>query len=617
MSAMVDQGASLKAARTGARPARVRLDPLVAVCVGPAAASAAIIVAGQVITTVSDRPPLVVVVTAGALLALGIALVSLGPRTIGRIRIGRPTLRDAALASLFLVSAALVAQLTFHLAFFSPTTYTVDAAHHAAIVRWIVDSASLPVTDRFRLGSWNSYPTWSHLIPALVSKATGLQPITAMWLVALAAVFLQWPLTAVLVRSVRPSTHWAFSVIPSVLMLLAWRYTIGLVTWDFFYSQLFGLFLSVAAVVVMAVSWHQPSRRWVPLTIVLGLASLLCYPQQGAIVPAAMLGVFCARRRQRLPRRSLVALVMTTSVVVLGVIAWLRSRNYFNSGVILGASEGEVALPSTRTLGGWIPAVLALLGFLLLARATARRNGAAGALLGAGMAPLTLAFALVSVKHGYPVQIHVTSYRIAKNIYSAVPFGAAAGAVALAAAFQTTSRGRSRVAFVLSSIVLLAVASRPKPLSGVSTQVAQRDAYELTRWAAHHLPSGSVGIVGPGLEPYTLWNAALWSPTDTPRDASGFYTLIDYLAGGTGLGALSGGRSVRWADWPAGTTTEEYLLASGDGFAARYGARVGVAVVRRNGHAVLFRRVDSGGPTASAPLESVTGQPQLGAAGLP
>ena len=606
---------------------RSTIGALTAVSLGVSLIVGCIIVAARVLSLVGLRS-LGACGVGGAVLFAIICLASVG-RDVVRLRIARPTRAEAALVLLALAAGWLIASRTFDLSFFAPTTFTVDAAHHAGLVTWMVDRGHVPHGFQPELTSFSDYPLWGHVVPAIASSITGLEPITTLWLMALASVVLQWPLTAVIARAVTRGRSWAVAAVPMLLMILAWRFTIGLATWDFFFAQLVSLFMAVAGVafIASAEAAAAPIRRWIPASAVFSAAALFTYPQQAIIVPLSAAAALLTRKYARRPSIVAVAGVSVAAIVVVALaVVLLRSQNYLTPQALLGAGEGSVTQPAMRTLGGWLPTALAIVGaFVLVARARSR-DGAAGAAIGAAAGPTLLGLGLWAAKSGFLVHLDVTSYRITKNVYSAVPLVAVLAAVAVGWAFErraTRTPVRPTLALVVTVVAVLAVSSRPKPLSGVAVPLVSRDATTLGTWAREHLDVLRVGVVGPGLEPYTLWFSALLRPVPTdPAGLDASTAVATYLRGDAPANTPLTLASTRWSAWPLGPSTEKYLLVSGLPFVNQYLARPGVRVLRRRGDAAILvrkERSDQGAVAATTGGASGadSGHAEQGTAGLP
>ena len=592
---------------------------LTAVSLGVSLIVGCVIVAARVLSLIGLRSLTMCGVGALVLFAL-VCAASLG-RGVVRLRVARPTRAELALVLLAVSAGWLIASRTFHLSFFAPTTFTVDAAHHAALVNWMVDRGHIPRGIQPELTSFSGYPLWGHVVPAIASSITGLEPITSLWLVALASVVLQWPLTALIVRAVSRSRSWAVTAVPMLVMILTWRFTIGLATWDFFFAQLVSLFMAVAGVafIASAEAVGSPIRQWLPAAAVFSAAALFTYPQQAIIVPLAAAAALLTRRYARRPSTAAVAGVAVAAFIFVALaVVLLRSQNYLTPQALLGAGEGSVTQPSMRTLGGWLPTALAIVGgFVLIARAR-KHDGAAGAAFGAAAGPTLLGLGLWAAQRGLVVHLDVTSYRITKNVYSALPFVAVLAAAGVGWAFErwsTRSTLRPPLALAVSVIAVLAVSSRPKPLSGVAVPLVSRDATTLGTWAREHLDVRSVGVVGPGLEPYTLWFSALLRPVPTdPAGLDASTAVATYLRGDAPANTPLTLVSTRWSAWPQGPSTESYLLVSGLPLVRTYSARSGVKILRRQGAAAILER--SSLPAADRKDDPI-GKPALGVEGLP
>lgn len=615
-----------------AEPVPLRVRALTAVTLGLSLVIGCVIVAARLLSLLGLRT-LVHAALGGIVLLAAVGLASLGRRDLLRLRVAAPTAPEWTLLALCLLAGWLIASRTFHLSLFAPTTFTVDSAHHAGLVNWMVARGRVPIGLQPELTTFSSYPLWGHVLPAIVSSATGLQPITTLWLMALASVVLQWPLTALICRAASRRRTWDYSAVPILVMILAWRFTIGLATWDFFFAQLVSLLMAVAGVAFMASaeSVRAPIRRWAPAAAVFAGAALFTYPQQAAILPLAAFGALLTRRYARRPsRRAVSSTVAAACALLVLAVLLLRSQNYLTSQTLLGAGEGSATTFSMATVGGWLPVALVVLGAFVLAGDVRRHHAAGAVALAAAVAPAALGLALWAAQRGILVKLDVTNYRITKNIYSAIPFAAVLAGVAVGWAIDgrvpAKPRGHDRVrakdggvgiVLLATGLTVLAVASRPMARSGVAVPLVSRDATELADWAHDNLDVQDVGIAGPGLEPYTLWFAALLRPVppDPPNlDASTAVAL--YLRGPAPASSPVTLASTRWSAWPQGPSTERYLLISGLPEVRAYLRRPGVSLLRQQGTAAILER--SGAPEPpSPPIGADMGRPEQGVEGLP
>ena len=589
------------------------ISPVLMLCAAPAIGIAALVVAAQLATLRSNEPRLGTVVLIAAF-GVGVVVLCSFDKAVFKVRIARPSYLEVGMFATTLLCALLISSRTFDLRFFAPTVYGIDGAHHAAIIRWIIDHGRIPRGYKADLGTISGYPPGAHTLPSVLSITTGLAPITSLWIVSIAAVFLQWPLVALIANAAARRRNYGATLVPPIVMMLAWRFTIGLITWDSFFAQAVGLYLCVAGVAVVARSFNSnvATRRWLPTAGLLGFASLIVYPQQSAIVPAAVVAGLLTRRHAAVPARLRFAFVTATvALSALFAYGYLRSQGYLVRSAVLGNGEGSVTLPTSNTLGGWLTIALVLVGVLVLVCESARRHASSAALLAAGASPAILGLGLWAAQRGYFVHFHVTTYRIAKNVYSAVPFAAAAVGVAVSWAFERARLPRIR-SFGIACVIAMSVASRPKSLGSTSSPLADRDAYELTRWAAFHLRPTDVGLVGPSLEPYTLWFSALGRPVDKLRGPESSSAVTYYLAGADEILVSSNRRSMRWVDWPNDKTHETYIVVMGTSLVDDYLARPNVELIRRNGSAAVLKRV-----RGELPSSAGVGTPQQGAPGLP
>ena len=586
------------------------ISPVLLVGLLPAAIAASVVAANGV-AHVFDRATPLIVSALALLCGAVVAVLTFGvarraePRQ-HRVRAGRLSREEVYLLVLLLIAAAFGASRAFGFHLFSPTTYSVDVGHHGAIASWIVDNREVPRSAGGGLDPVSAYPTGPHMIAALLSIASGLTPLTTIWLVALVAIFGQWPLVVSLCRSVSPNRHAVGSLTAVTALLLVPRYSLGIATFDFFYPQLVSIWLAVAGVAwVVATSDRFTARTWLPTATLLAVGAGLAYPQQGAIVPVAVAGCFATGlRRSQLTRRNLVVGVLGVFGAVVAARAVLVHstwRAFLRS--VQGTAEGAVARGTIGDLGGRLMLILSMIGLLVLFRRVLRRHRPSAALAGAALVPVCLYLVLLAGQRGFGWHLTITSYRVNKNLYAAVPFGAACVGVAADAVVAGWRRIGRNAAMALAAVALLAVATRPRPLAGVSTEIATQDAYGLARWARLHVDPNSIGIAGPGLEPYTIGFTALHRPVGK-----------GYLAGDIdpALGLIELSR--RWDAWPADKSSEEYLLVDGRDLVARYLSRPGSSVVRRQGTAALFRR-DSARRQTGEP--SALGSPEQGATGLP
>ena len=469
-----------------------------------------------------------------------------------------------------------------------PTVFTVDAAHHGALVAWIVDHqrlASVTATVDPLLGGLTAYPQGGHVSSAILSWASGVPPLTALWLVAVGSVATIFVVVAALACETSVHRSGVAGIVAVCLCLLAWRFTLGMVTVEFFFAQAVGLAITMAGVlaVVVGVRYRLAWWRWAPASAVFAAASYFTYPQQAAMVPCALgIGVWSTwrRDRERIGPKAIAAAVAGMALAVAAGLLLLRRSGFLNSGALFGQGEGVVATLQVARVGGWVPVVLVVWGVVVNVRSVFLRGPrvptegvpAAAVVLGAFAVPVGLALGLWSLQHGFPVHAPVTSYRISKNIFAAVPFAAVIAGSGVAA-LVPMGGVRTRAFAVAAAIVTMVVPFQPRILALTRTPIVSADGYALARWAGLRFDPTDIGLAGPGLEPYVLWWAGIRRPIPVdPNDHAEVPTFT------------------RWADWPARGPATRYLLVSGRELADRYAQRPGVRLVRRLGTAALFER---------------------------
>ena len=155
--------------------------------------------------------------------------------------------------------------------------------------------------------------------------------------------------------------------------------------------------------------------------------------------------------------------------------------------------------------------------------------------------------------------------------FTAVPFAAVLAGIGVGSIPRPGFVRSPWVAWAAALVTVL-VPLQPRLMGTTLSPIVSSDSYALARWTADRYDVADVGLAGPELEPFTLWIVGLRRPLD-PDPA---VVLLPF--------------STRWADWPLGPTSEHYLLVSGNRLVARYAARHGVELVRRQRSAALFER---------------------------
>ena len=460
----------------------------------------------------------------------------------------------------------------------SPVVYGVDPARHVSMTAWIVEHQRLVQGVEPQLGGLSNYPPGGHVLAAVLSWSTGTTPLAATWIVVVASVAVAISLVAALAGEVTPGRTALPGLVAVCLYLVAWRFTVGMITYEFFFSQAVGIALSLSGVLVVVaglkaqVSWW----RWAPAAAATAIASFVTYPQQALVVPAALaVGTWSWWRRDKNGfgvRAIGVALGVLALAVAVGVVI-LRRSGYLSSGAFFGVGEGAVTTLSVGRVGGLVPVVLVAWGIVACVRLTMTKVPVASVVLVALAVPVALASGLWLLQHGVLFHAPVTQYRIAKNVFTAIPLAAVVAGIGVGSLVPPLTL-RSRVVALGAAFVTVLVPWQPRMMGTTRQAIVSADGYALARWAAARYNTTDIGLAGPELEPFTLWIAGLRRPLDS--DA-----VMEELVP----------RAKRWADWPTGNTTEHYLLVSGNRLVARYAHRPGVTLVRRHGSAALFKRV--------------------------
>jgi hypothetical protein len=481
-----------------------------------------------------------------------------------------------------IVALVLIRQIGFTLV---PRIGSSDFGGHGGLVTWITEHRGIPNSTVWPVGMSN-YPNGAHLPAAMLSMITGLPPLETLWILALVAVVGQWPLLVCITRLITPSGAWWTSSLSLIVVVLMFRYTVGIVTFDFFYGQLAGEWLVLAGVAQAVSVLRRGSAKlavgWVKVAI-LGLGSILVYPQVSVVMLGAAGVTLAVAPMKRKTRTALFGSVLAAGLVGVAV---LRTTVYWSAALIAG-SAGESARPNVADVGGPLVAALALVGLGLMAWRVKRARELAP-VLGGLAGPLSVVVAMLALRGGFPVRLAVSDYRLVKNFYSLTPFAVIAVTVACDASIRLIhgwiqpirngdvprqikpSRfgelfGISVVAVVASAAMMLVeyprIAVRP---------IYDRDVYRLGRSLPTSIREDELGITGP----WVAVNVMRWSgigPEVTEANPVEFP------------------RSIQWEKWPDKSVTAKYLLVTRQ-LAPRFSSRPGVVVDRERGNAVLLRR---------------------------
>lgn len=476
-----------------------------------------------------------------------------------------------------------------------PHLNAADPAHHGAIVRWIAETGRLPEPGP-RLEGLAAYPVGAHLIAAVLTVLSGQTPISGMWWTAIGAAAAQLFAIAWLTRICSRTRSYAGVGVAVILWLGAWYFGIGAVTISFFFAQAVAVSFSLVGVgLVVLGATGMEARKWLPATLVLLVATVVTYPQNAVVIPAA-LGVLALVRtvpriRAMSAQARLRALLGSAALLVVlggGIIGKAAGSPYLTRQALYGMGEGGLPPLSVSTVGGLLAIAMFAAGTINVIACAARGDRGALVLSAALAAPATIVIGLAAIRWvGEPVTI----YRITKNIYAILPLLCVAAGVAVAATqvevtaalrrlsgpvpllARTPERRRSRApSWVAVAALLVALGStlRPSPLRLVSEPLVNQDAYKLGTYAATNYNVKDIGVAGEGISTYVLWFVLFHENTFDSADQ-----LVQRLT--------------VWDDWPNGRRDERYLLVDAS-VASRFVTKRGVKVIARRGGARLLER---------------------------
>ena len=456
-----------------------------------------------------------------------------------------------------LLVGTVLARRVFDWPFFAPRGFSVDGAHHGAIVEYIAAHLRFAEGTHTSLDRFAQYPNGGHLLAAIASRVTGMFPIRAMGLLAFICLLMILMMGGVVASLVTTNVagsaeHFAgqhrysptiAALSVPVLGFAASRFTIGMIAHDYFFAQLVALALvcgGVAALVVFATS--QPRTTSEPKTIsqpktssphqvvtplvclVLGLfsaASTFVYPLQIGLLPFAVGLVWLTCRE----RQWLVA-TLVSGLCVVAVLAF--TIPHLGASRSMASDEGVIARPHLAELGGLATALFVCEGLLLLGSRGRRYRSHASvrskafpaatsvAVAGPFLAATAQTVGLLVIRHlpGLPTISRYTAY---KNVYLAVPFGIVIAAIGVGHAWSATPLLRSRFASsILVGFLLLypvVSATRRSDLTNASRPLVSEDAYRLLRDSRRLIGDAPIAILAPDIEPYALAWTALQRPT--------------------------------------------------------------------------------------------------------
>ncbi len=488
------------------------------------------------------------------------------------------TRRDALVALSFLAVAIILVRVSLHGSTFAPVTFSVDLAHHGAVVEWMRVHQVIPTGSIPTLGGQANYPAGSHTITAVLSWLIGLAPLQTMWVVSVGLILSIWLTSGSILHSLIGPSGRPYWLVPIAVSLACWRFTLGMISYDFFFAQLFGIWIAMSSLAAM-VWWSARNTHIANMVGVALLASSAClfsYPQSA---PIPIIAVSAQLAVGRFNKRTAVVGGAVFSGVLLAVFAYSRSTGV-DVGSITGIGEGARTPITISMIGGWVVLWLFLVGLFELVRS--HTSSGVRSLIGAMLAPSLLAtlFALLrlDIFGGYPV----TDYRIQKNIYALMPFAVIVASYGVVRAalwcIDVMATHENETSFVwkwippaLVSIVVFASLLSPAKRSLLTYPIVTEDEYKAMSWATSHAPPNDVGLEFSGLTGYHLW----WMKSGRP--------VLDLYPS---MGSQR--RLTRWDNWPTGQP-ERFLVSSGQ-LARNLRNEPGVKVAFQSGEAVVFER---------------------------
>jgi hypothetical protein len=458
-----------------------------------------------------------------------------------------------------------------------PRIRSSDFGGHAGLTTWIVDHRGLPNSTVWPVGMSN-YPPGSHVLPALLSWISGRSPLEMLWLVAVLGAVGQWPLLVLMTRAVSRTYSWWVGLSVLMFAFLAFRFTVGMISADFFFAQMIGQWMALASATWMVTGQKQLKRfgQWIPGSLVCAAGSFVAYPQVSVVGIGAAVAVVVA---MPMSRRARIAVFGVP--VALGVVGLLAlSRTVYWSSELLAGGPGATVKPTVRLLGGPLTLLFAVYGLaLMLSRL--RRDRFVAPVVGALLGPLAVIAAMMSLRNGFPVRLAVSDYRVIKNIFPLVPFGLVAAALGaerfglwLLSGFTPATPVNSPIESKrMTALVGLGVVGSllvADPVRSGTRPVYDRQAYELGRTLPEGLRLNNVGLAGPWVEVAVMRWVGIGPLVTNERP-------VEFP------------RSNQWKSWPDQAVPEDYLLVSGS-FVQVYAKRPGVTIVKRHGGAALLKR---------------------------
>ena len=446
-----------------------------------------------------------------------------------------------------------LATRVFDWPFFAPRGFSVDGAHHGAIVEYVASNLRFAEGTKTSLDRFAQYPNGAHLLAAVGSRVFGTFPVQSMGFLGFICLLMTVQIggvTASLVTRAgmrRVPVAGANSYAPIVAALsvpvmtfAASRFTIGMLSKDYFFAQLVALTMvagGVAALVVFSDRQNADPRATPLILLTIGLlsaASTFVYPLQITLLPAAVVLILIVRRNRQWFMASAVCAGSVVAVLAFTIPRLGASRT-------MAGDEGVIATPRLSELGGLATALFLVEGLLALGASIGFRrrrrdretastaSGATSvAVLGPFIAAVAQTVGLLVVRNlpGLPTISRYTAY---KNVYLAVPFALIIAAVGVGHAWTAIPLLRGRLAS--SALVALLMlypfvsATRRSDLTNSSRALISEDSYRLLRDFRNDIGSAPIAILAPDIEPYAL----SWIALRRPQAAVPNPYLIDRL----------------------------------------------------------------------------------------
>jgi len=455
------------------------------------------------------------------------AMLGAGLIPLLRLRLLPPIRFDAGriLVTLAAFAVGVVAASQLLTSSLLPVSTSVDAAHHLILIDAIREHGSLPTSSAGNLTIMGAYPFGAHLIAAVSSAVFRLDPTRAMNLVGFAILALIAAAIAgigarvgqLVFPSVRRDIVYAATVVCTIGLVIApvyWTRTI--VTGDYFFGQILGLYLAMAVVLFVVESRSDPRLGWLAVIAAMALVFSYTLYLPVALLALVMVGVQCQRDYgwRRAVR------IAATSIVAISVSLALFLPGRAGLGKSLLNQEGGITSPTVARLGGPLLLALCVIGGLVAAvTGVRRRQFVLLAPVVAGLGAVLCRLTLLKGKEGG----HFGSvYYATKFVYAAFYCGLALSPVALVGAVAMTRRLSARLAryievaprergsllTALSALGLLFfVGFGPRYAQGVTSVVP--DDFAVARWASAHVDPAQVDVRVSYVGGYYLWVGVL------------------------------------------------------------------------------------------------------------